>query len=143
MAPFNNGFPMTYQQMYPQYQQVYQPQYQTQQMSQPQMQGIPQQDMTPTIHAEIKQVDSMEAIDRVPLGAGTSQMFMTKDEQAIVIRSTFANGQHSDVVYDKRPPAPPAPVFDPNEYVRKDELGKLIRESFESHKNKKIEGDEA
>ena len=132
MAPFNNGFPATYQQMYPQYQQAFQTQYQPQQIPQ----NMPQQDMTPTIHAEIKQVDSIEAIDRVPLGAGTSQMFMTKDEQAIVIRSTFANGQHSDVVYDKRPPAPPAPAFDPSEYVRKDEMEKLIKEMFSNRQKK-------
>lgn len=132
MAPFNNGFPATYPQMYPQYQQFPQ-QYQPQQVAQ-------QQDMTPTIHAEIKQVDSIEAIDRVPLGAGTSQMFMTKDEQAIVIRSTFANGQHSDVVYDKRPPAPPAPVFDPSEYVRKDEMEKLIKDMI-ANRQKKAEAD--
>lgn len=124
MAIYNGGFPASYQpvyqQQFPPYQQIYQ--------QQPfvQSQNVPQQDMTPTIHAEIKQVDSIEAIDRVPLGAGTSQMFMTKDEQTIVIRSMFANGQHSDVVYDKRPPAPPAPKFDPADYVRRDEVEMLV-----------------
>jgi hypothetical protein len=136
MAPFNNGYPATYPQVYPQFQPVYQPQYQSPQMGQAQMQNIPQQDMTPTIHAEIKQVDSIEAIDRIPLGAGQSQMFMTKDETAIVIRSMFANGQHSDVVYDKRPPAPPVPVFDPSEYVRKDEMEQLIKEMIANRQKK-------
>ena len=140
MAPFNNGYPATYPQTYPQFQPVYQPQYQLQQMGQAQMQNAPQQDMTPTIHAEIKQVDSIEAVDRIPLGAGQSQMFMTKDETAIVIRSMFANGQHTDVIYDKRPPAPPAPVFDPSEYVRKDEMEKLIKDMI-ANRQKKAEAE--
>ncbi len=88
------------------------------------------QDMTPTIRAEIKQVESIEAIDNVPLGAGTSQMFMTKDEKNIVIRSVFANGQHTDKIYDERPPAPPAPKFDPAVYVRRDEIGDLVNEAI-------------
>lgn len=96
-----------------------------------------QQDMTPTIRAEIKQVDNIEAIDRVPMAGGTSQMFMTKDESAIVIRSMLANGQHSDVIYDKRPPAPPAPKFDPSEYVRRDELETLLSAALAAHKEEK------
>lgn len=92
----------------------------------------PNQMMTPpTIRAEIVQVDSVEAIDRHPMAAGTSQMFMTKDEQTIVVRSMYANGQHSDDVYDKRPPAPPAPTLNPDDYVRKDELQALISEAMQ------------
>ena len=105
-----------------------------QQMMQPQNQAQNSaQDMIPTIHAEIKQVDSIEAIDRVPMAAGTSQMFMTKDESAIVIRSMLANGQHSDEIYDKRPPAPPAPKFDPADYVRKDEMDKIVKDSISAY----------
>ena len=100
-------------------------------------QNIIQQDMTPTIRAEIKQVDNIEAIDRVPMAGGTSQMFMTKDESVIVIRSMLANGQHSDVIYDKRPPAPPAPKFDPSEYVRRDELETLLSAALAAHKEEK------
>jgi hypothetical protein len=87
-----------------------------------------QQNMTPTIRAEIKQVESIEAIDRVPMGAGESGMFMTKDEKNIVIRTMYANGQHSDQIYDERPPAPPAPKFDPKDFVRRDELKPLLQE---------------
>lgn len=92
-----------------------------------------QQMMTPpTIRAEIVQVESMDAIDRYPMAAGTSQMFMTKDEQNIVVRSMYANGQHSDDIYDKRPPAPPAPTLNPAEYVRKDELQTLMAEALQA-----------
>jgi hypothetical protein len=86
----------------------------------------------PTIDAKIIQVDSIEAIDRFPMAAGTSQMYMTKDEQTIVVRSMYANGQHSDDVWDKRPPAPPAPTLNPAEYVRKDELQALIAEALQA-----------
>ena len=86
----------------------------------------------PTIRAEIVQVDSLDAIDRYPMAAGTSQMFMTKDEAAIVVRSMYANGQHNDDIYDKRPPAPPAPTLNPAEYVRKDELQALIAEALQA-----------
>lgn len=87
----------------------------------------------PTIRAEIVQVDSMEAIDRHPMAAGTSQMFMTKDEQIIVVRSMYANGQHNDDIYDKRPPAPPAPTLNPADYVRKDELEALLADALQAH----------
>ena len=87
----------------------------------------------PTIRAEIVQVDSLDAIDRYPMAAGTSQMFMTKDEAAIVVRSMYANGQHNDDVYDKRPPAPPAPTLNPADYVRKDELQALIADALQAH----------
>ena len=92
-----------------------------------------QQGLTPpTIRAEIVQVDSLDAIDRFPMAAGTSQMFMTKDESTIVVRSMYANGQHSDDIYDKRPPAPPAPTLNPADYIRRDELPALIAEALQS-----------
>ena len=86
----------------------------------------------PTIRAEIVQVDSLDAIDRYPMAAGTSQMFMTKDEAAIVVRSMYANGQHNDDIYDKRPPEPPAPTLNPADYVRKDELEALIADALQA-----------
>lgn len=86
----------------------------------------------PTIRAEIVQVDSLDAIDRFPMAAGTSQMFMTKDEAAIVVRSMYANGQHNDDIYDKRPPAPPAPTLNPDDYVRRDELKDLLAELLQA-----------
>lgn len=106
---------------------------QGQQAAQQSQQQASQQMMTPpTIRAEIVQVDTMAAIDRFPMAAGTSQMFMTKDEQNIVVRSMFANGQHNDDIYDKRPPAPPAPTLNPAEYVRKDELEALIADALQA-----------
>ena len=103
------------------------------QQGQQQAQQPAQQMMTPpTIRAEIVQVDSLDAIDRYPMAAGTSQMFMTKDETAIVVRSMYANGQHNDDIYDKRPPAPPAPTLNPDDYVRRDELKDLLAELLQA-----------
>lgn len=88
----------------------------------------------PTIRAEIIQIDSPEAIDRFPQNTGSTQMYMTRDEAFIIIRSVLANGEHTDVIYDKRPPAPPAPVIDPADYVRKDDLPSLIAEVIQNMK---------
>lgn len=101
---------------------------QNQPAQQTQQQGL----TPPTIRAEIVQVDSLDAIDRFPMAAGTSQMFMTKDEQNIVVRSMYANGQHNDDIYDKRPPAPPVPTLNPADYVRKDELESLIADALQA-----------
>ena len=95
-----------------------------------QMSSANQQDMTPTIRTEIKQVDSIEAISRTPPAPGTTGAYMTKDEQTIIFRSMYANGEYKDRIYDQRPPAPPAPKFDPALYVRKDEIASLVDEAL-------------
>lgn len=95
-----------------------------------QMSSANQQDMTPTIRTEIKQVDSIDAISRTPPAPGTTGAYMTKDEQTIIFRSMYANGEYKDRIYDMRPPAPPAPKFDPALYVRKDEIPSLVDEAL-------------
>ena len=105
-------------------------QVQNQQMQPAQMSGANQQDMTPTIRTEIKQVDSIEAISRTPPALGTTGAYMTKDEQTIIFRSMYANGEYKDRIYDMRPPAPPAPKFDPALYVRRDEIASLVDEAL-------------
>lgn len=92
-----------------------------------------QQDMTPTIRTEIKQVDSIEAISKCPPAPGTTGAYMTKDDKIIVFRSMYANGEYSDKIYDERPPAPPAPKFDPAEYVRRDEVEKLVKDALAAY----------
>jgi hypothetical protein len=96
---FNNGFPVGYPQM------VYPQQYPYNNMQTAQMPVANQQNqmMTPpTIHAEIVQVDDESAVDRYPLAAGASQMFMTKDEGHVIVKTMYANGQYNKVCYDKR-----------------------------------------
>ena len=128
MAYFN-GFPATYPQVYPQF--MYQPPAQ------------PQQQMTaPTIRAEIVQVDDETAAGNYPVGAGASVMMIAKDDSAIFVKSALQNGQTTLDVYERRPPAPPAPVFDPAEYVRKDEIEQYIANAFTSRKSAKLAEEE-
>ena len=103
---------------------------QGQQIPGTQMSSANQQDMTPTIRTEIKQVDSIDAIGRTPPAPGTTGAYMTKDEQTIIFRSMYANGEYKDRIYDMRPPAPPAPKFDPALYVRRDEIPSLVDEAL-------------
>ena len=105
-------------------------QVQNQQVQPTQLSGANQQDMTPTIRTEIKQVDSIDAISRTPPAPGTTGAYMTKDEQTIIFRTMYANGEYKDRIYDQRPPAPPAPKFDPALYVRKDEIASLVDEAL-------------
>ena len=93
----------------------------------------PAQMMTlPTIDAKIMQVDNVDAIDRVTITPGAPQMFWTKDEQTIVVRTVYANNQHSDRVWKEQPPEPPATTLNPADYVRKDELQALIAEALQA-----------
>lgn len=130
--PQFNPFPVGYQP----YTGGYQYQYQPQQMPVnnwnmpsgqiPQQNPPAQQDMTPMIHMDIKQVENIEAISKTPPATGTTGAYITKDEKTIVFRSVYANGEYTDKIYDERPPSPPAPKFDPNEYMRKDEFEKCV-----------------
>lgn len=115
---------------YPQFQNQYQP---TQNMPMTQMSGANQpapapqpQGMTyPTIHADIVQTDDSGVIERWPVSQDKPQMFIDHAETVITVKSVSGNGVTLDY-YDKRPPAPSTPPFNPSEYVRRDELPELI-----------------
>jgi hypothetical protein len=125
---WNNGFPASYQQMMPQnYPYGQQP------FQQPQQPMI----TPPTIRAEIVQIEDEAAVHRYPLAAGVSQMFITRAEDKIIIKTMGQTGAMPLRVYEERPPAPPAPVFDPGEYVRKDELKALVSEAIEAQMKQK------
>lgn len=94
--------------------------------NQPMQQPTPQMMTPPTIHAEIVQIDGEAAIAQFPVNAGASQMMMAKDDSFIAVKSMLANGQFTVDIYDKRPPAPPEPTFDPSAYVRRDEIDGLV-----------------
>ena len=159
---WNNGFPATYPQMYPTYQGATQQPAYGQQMpamgypqggqilQQPQagaqMSQAPQQPQMltpPTIRAEIIQLadETWEnAVDRFPLAAGASQMFMTKSEDKVIIKSMGQDGPLPLIIYDKRPPEPPAPKFDPALFVRKDELETLVSAAMAAQMHEKDAG---
>lgn len=91
----------------------------------------------PTIHAGIIMIDDFAEMDRYPVAPGTNQMFATKDENHFAIRAMYANGEHADTFYDKRPPAPPKPEINPAEYARKDEIAALVAEAIQNMKGGK------
>lgn len=79
----------------------------------------------PTIHADIVQTDDPGVIERWAVTQDRPQMFANRDETVFIVKSVTGQGVTLDY-YDKRPPAPPAPVFDPSAYVRKDELQEIL-----------------
>ena len=117
---YNN--PYLYGYNYNPYQYSYQQPLQPQQMQQP----TGQQLTPPTIHAEIIQVENETAAVKFPVGAGQSQMLMTRDESAIFIKSALANGQEDIVVYQRQEPKPAKPEINLSDYVTRDEFEKRL-----------------
>lgn len=115
---FNNGFPASYQPM------GYGFQNYQQQMQGAQMPQANQQMMTPpTIRAEIIQVDDEAAAENYPVGAGSSQMMIAKDDSAIFVKTAAPNGNGYTVdVFVKRPRTPQKPPVNLDDYVTKEEL---------------------
>lgn len=115
-----NYFPMNYPQM--QYQQAQQYPYQQ-----------PQQYTPPTIHAEIVQVSGEQEVKDYPLAAGATQMFMSKDDKNIFIKTAYANSPAQIITYSKA-----EPVTEPTpEYVTKEELDKRLNDIINRFKNNK------
>ena len=77
---------------------------------------------------EVESADSIRAAQETPVGAGQTKMFIGKDDSFILVKAVSMTGQVAMDIYDKRPPEPPAPVLNPEEFVRKDELSTLIAE---------------
>lgn len=116
-----NYFPMNYPQMQYPYQQSQQYSYQQQ----------PQQYTPPTIHAEIVQVAGEQEVKDYPLAAGVTQMFMSKDDKNIFIKTAYANSPAQIITYSKA-----EPVTEPTpEYVTKEELDKRLNDIINRFKN--------
>lgn len=94
------------------------------QVQQPVM--VQQEPNTRTV--EVESADSIRAAQETPVGAGQTKMFIGKDDSFILVKAVSMTGQVSMDIYDKRPPEPPVPVLNPEEFVRKDELSTLIAE---------------
>ena len=130
--PQFNPFPVGYQPYNGGYQYQYQPQqipangWNMSSGQMPQQNPPVQQDMTPVIHMDIKQIENIDAISKTPPAVGTTGAYMTKDEKTIVFRSVYANGEYTDKVYQEQPPAPSKPAFDPKDYMRKDEFDERV-----------------
>lgn len=88
--------------------------------------GQLQQAMTPpTIHAEIVQVDGDQAAEAYPVRVGATQMMMARDDSAIYIKTGLPNGYQLDV-YQKKPQTQAKQGFNPDDYVRRDEIDSLV-----------------
>lgn len=114
MAPFN-PFPVGYT---PYGYQQFQPQI-APQIAPAQMPGTSQQQSK---YVEVIPVDTVQEAEACPMAAGSSFLFFARDDSFIAVKSVGVNGQQSFSVFDKRPPAPVAPPFDPAAYVTKEEL---------------------
>lgn len=62
-----------------------------------------QQMSKPTVHADIIQIEDEAAGMSEPVNAGTSQMMITKDESAILVKSVLANGETTMDIYRRMP----------------------------------------
>ena len=117
MGAFNNGFPVTYPQMYPAYG-PFQPQ-------QPMPQPTPQQHQQSRTVEVIPVINEGAVVD-FPVPVGVTQEFVAQDDSFVAFKTNGVNGQSDIVYYDRRPPTPPAPVFDPSVFVRRDEIDGMI-----------------
>lgn len=113
-----NYFPTNYP--YMQYQQT------------PQYQQNTQQYTPPTIRAEIIQVGDGQEVQNYPLAAGATQMFMSKDDKYIFIKTAYANSPAQIVRYNREEPKTEPPV----EYVTREELDKRLNGIIEKFKSK-------
>ena len=86
------------------------------------------QQETNTRTVEVESADSIRTAQETPVGAGQTRMFIGKDDSFILVKAVSMTGQVSMDIYDRRPPEPPAPALNPEEFVRKDELSALIAE---------------
>ena len=71
-------------------------------------------------------VDTVEEAARIQVQIGGTVLAVARDDSFIAVKAVGVNGADSFNVFDKRPPAPPAPVFDPTAYVTKEELEKRL-----------------
>lgn len=142
MAMYNNGYPVTYQQYYPQYQQpVYQQPVQTQQMP-----TVPQVQNTQQSGSGILWVQGESAARSYNVAPGMSVMLMDSDSNTFFIKSADASGmplplrifdytertqqsqQHSPIVDQSQN----MQEIDMSEYVTREEFEQRISEL--SHK---------
>ena len=122
-----NGY---YNNPYQQQQQYYQQQQPAQQLLTP-----------PTIHAEIIQIDDISAADVFPVGAGQSQMMMTRDDSAIIIKSALANGQTTLTVYKRQTAEPKKPEINLDDYITRAEFEQRISAIIPTPKTNKRKED--
>ena len=81
---------------------------------------------------EVLPADNERFVLDFPVGNGQTKLFISKSDTFVGIKSVSMAGEVSVVFFDKRPPAPPVPTLNPDDYVRKDELSALIAEAIKA-----------
>lgn len=114
---------MRYYQGYPQFQ--------------PPQMGIQTQPQTK--YVEVVPVNSVDEASSCPMAAGSSSLFFARDDSFIAVKSVGVNGQITFDVFDKRPPAPVSPPFDPSAYVTRDEIKTLVASAIAEYGDTKKE----
>lgn len=100
------------------------------------MMYYPQSNYPPVPYQQVQQpagrmveaipVDSEKSAIDYPVAVGATVVLFARDDSFIAVKTAALNGPGSFDIYDKRPPAPPQPVFDPAAYVTKAELEKRL-----------------
>lgn len=100
---------------------------------------MPQQMTPPTIRAEIIQVENEQAARDYPVAAGMTQMFMSKDDKFIFIKTAFPNAPYDLEIYEKKAKKEPEPVanIDTDKFVTRDEFENRINELLAKQKSYK------
>lgn len=88
--------------------------------------AVPQTVTPPMIHADMIQIDDEKVVDKWEVANGTTMMFITRSEDKIIAKAVDQSGNVSKTVYQRKPPEPAAPKFDPADYVRIDEIESYV-----------------
>lgn len=77
---------------------------------------------TQTKVIEVVPIDTIEEGAKIQVQMGGTVLGFARDDSFVTLKAVGLNGQDQFIVYDRRPPAPPAPVFDPSVYVTREEM---------------------
>ena len=102
----------------------------------PQLPQLQQPMAQPSRAVEVYQVESEQAVTLFPVGNGSTQMLLDRNDAFIAVKSVALDGTVNVTYYDKRPPAPVAAPFNPAEYVRRDEIAEIVAAAINGKKKK-------
>ena len=91
---------------------------------------------------EVFQVESEQAVPVFPVNNGSTIMMIDRNDSFIAVKAAALDGSSTVTFYDKRPPAPIEPPFNPAEYVRRDEIQGLVDAAVAAQRGKKKEAAE-
>lgn len=87
----------------------------------------PQAVTPPTIHADLIQIGDESEVSNWPASVGAPRGFILRDETKIIFKAVGPDGAELPLdVYVKQPPKPVKATFDPDMYVRRDEVREMV-----------------